>query len=310
MKLQYLALSCLLLVLAAYFFLGNSRGDLNTASLPDLELHAETPSPSVMTLPVLNEGSGFPIVSAQAVYAKDLDSRQVLYEKDSESLHLPASTAKMVTALVAMGYYPEDTVLEVDDFYVEGQKMGLVEGEKITVGDLLYGLLVYSANDAAEVLARNYPGGRDLFITSMNLKAKELGLEKSNFTNPAGLDGESQVTTARELVQIAESAMQDHRFAEIVGSKEKTITSVDGEYLHKLENTNELLEEVPGVLGVKTGWTESARENLVVYINRDDRRIVISLMGSQDRFGEAKEIIEWIFGNYEWLEVEVSNYSP
>jgi D-alanyl-D-alanine carboxypeptidase len=310
MRLQYLALSFSLLVLATLLFLANSKKNFSAASVPSIELHAETPAPSVVTLPILSEDSGFPIISAQSAYVRDLDSRQVLYEKDSDNPHLPASTAKMVTALVAMSYYPEDTVLTVGEFSVDGQKMGLQEGEEITVEDLLYGLLIYSANDAAEVLARNFPGGREFFITSMNSKVKDLGLEKTYFTNPAGLDGKGQVTTARELVQVAEYAMQNDRFAEIVGMKEKTVTSIDGGFLHELENTNELLGEVPGVLGVKTGWTASARENLVVYINRDGRRIMVALMGSQDRFGEAKELIGWIFENYQWLEVVIPAYSP
>lgn len=258
-------------------------------------------------LPALSEDATFPIVSAQAALVIDLDSGVTLYEKNPDAPLLPASTTKIVTSLVAMDYYPLDSVLTVRNAKVEGQKMGLFIGEKITVDNLLYGLLMFSANDAAEVLAANFPGGRDLFITTMNLKAQRLNLENSYFTNPTGLDKDAQVTTARDLIRIASYAMRNPHFAEIVSTKSTEVKSADERISHKLVNINELIGSVEGVLGVKTGWTEEARENLVTYIERDERRIMIALLGSQDRFGETKELIEWIFGNYEWKEVVVPN---
>jgi D-alanyl-D-alanine carboxypeptidase len=257
-------------------------------------------------LPVISEGTTFPLVSAQAALAIDLNSRTTLYEKNSKDKFLPASTTKIITALTAMDYYPPDLVLTVGKVKVEGQKMGLVEGEKITVLDLLYGLLIFSANDSAEVLAANFPGGRDLFVVAMNLKAKEYGLGDSYFTNPSGLDGNTQVTTAVDLAKISEAAMGDPTFAKIVGTKGLTVRSVDQAFSHKLTNINRLIGEVEGVLGVKTGWTEEARENLVTYLERDGKKIMIVVLGSQDRFGETKELINWIFANYEWKEVALS----
>ncbi len=255
-------------------------------------------------IPVLNSSDpSFPIISAEAALAVDLDSGMRLYEKNPDSSLLPASTTKIVTALVAMDYYPEGLVLTVGNVKVDGQRMGLVYGEEITVNNLLYGLLVFSGNDAAEVLAQNYPGGREGFITAMNLKAKELNLTDSYFTNPSGLDGNGLKTSARDLVRVSVVAMNNSRFAEIVGTKEKTVTSLDGKIVHHLANINQLLGKVAGVMGVKTGWTEDARENLVTYVARNNHRVMIALLGSQDRFGETKELIDWIFGNYDWKEV-------
>jgi D-alanyl-D-alanine carboxypeptidase (penicillin-binding protein 5/6) len=257
-------------------------------------------------LPVIAPDSTFPLLSAQAVLAMDLETGTMLYEKNSSSPFLPASTTKIVTALTAMDFYPPDLVLEVGKVSVEGQKMRLVEGEKLRVIDLLYGLLIFSANDAAEVLAANFPGGRDFFVTSMNLQAKKYGLNNSYFTNPSGLDGPLQVTTATDLARISEIAMLNPTFAKIVGTKQVTLTSVDGKNSHPLTNINELIGNVDGVLGVKTGWTEEARENLVTYLERDGKKIMIVVLGSQDRFGETKELIDWIFANYEWKEVSFS----
>jgi D-alanyl-D-alanine carboxypeptidase len=254
-------------------------------------------------LPVLAKDATFPILSAQAVLVIDADSEIPLFEKNAESPVLPASTTKIVTALVALDSYPLNQVLTVGNIKVEGQKMRLFKGEKITVENLLYGLLVYSANDAAEVLAENFSGGREAFINAMNEKAGELHLENTKFYNPSGLDGNGHVTTAKDLIRVSEVAMRNPVFAQIVSTKEKVVKSEDQKIAHYLTNINELLGKVPGVLGIKTGWTENARENLVTYLERDNHKIYIAVLGSQDRFGETKELIDWIFAHYTWEEV-------
>src|SRR4030043_933566 len=260
--------------------------------------------------PILKENTNtFPIVSAQAALAIDLSSMTPLYEKNPDLTLLPASTTKIVTALVAMDYFQDNNILKVDGFKTDGQKVGLVEGEEITAGNLLDALLIFSANDAAETLAQNYPGGVERFVAAMNEKVKEYNLTNTYFDNPVGFDGSNHYSTARDLIRIAVIAMRNPHFAQRVNQKEKIITSVDGKIIHKIVSTNKLLGTVEGVSGVKTGWTENARENLVTYIERGDKKVMIALLGSQDRFGETKEIINWIFSNYEWKEVKFS-YSP
>ena len=258
-------------------------------------------------VPVISKDATFPIFSAQGVLAVDLPSGVTLFEKDADKALLPASTTKIVTALVAMDAFNKDDVIEIGNIAIEGQKMGLKKGEKIKVSDLLYGLLVYSANDAAEALTQNYSGGKEGFVLAMNNFAKSLHLENTNFTNPSGLDGGRNhiVSTARDLIRVSTYAMKNSEFAKIVATKEITVKSIDGKIAHRLVNVNELLGKVPGVLGVKTGWTENARENLVTYIERDDHKVMIAVLGSQDRFGETKELITWIFANYSWQEVKL-----
>ncbi len=297
MKLLYLSLLSFVFVASVALVLSVPKTNYDTET---------TVSPAAFApLPVISKEATFPIISAQAALAIDMDSQVSLYEKRADSPFLPASTTKIITALVAMEYYPLNLVIKVPEFSVEGQKMGLIAGEEIEVEDLLYGLLVYSANDAAEVLALNFPRGRELFIVAMNLKAKELGLAHSKFSNPAGLDdGDGHVTTAKDLIRVSEIAMKNPLFAKIVGTKEKTVTSTNGRIVHRLKNLNELLGSVDGVMGVKTGWTENARENLVTYIERDGHKIMIALLGSQDRFGETRELIDWIFASYDWQEVK------
>ena len=255
-------------------------------------------------LPLLTEHSPFPVISGEGALAVDLSSGVSLYEKNPDAKLLPASTTKIVTALVALDTYSLDTVIKVGHIKIDGQKMGLASGEEMRMEDLLYGLLVFSANDAAEALAEGYPGGRAAFVEAMNRKATELSMKNTSFYNPSGLDGNGHVTTARDLIRVSEVAMRNPEFAKIVGTEKITVGDVSGKKLHHLANINELLGKVPGVLGVKTGWTENARENLVTYIEREDRKVMIAVLGSQDRFGETKELIDWIFENYKWEEVK------
>lgn len=264
----------------------------------------------VSPVPEIISRDNFPEFSAQGVVALDVRSGISLYEKEADKKLLPASTTKIMTALVVIENYNLSSVITIPRVSVIGQKMGLVQGENITVNNLLYGLLVYSANDAAEALAASYGGGRQAFIDKMNEKALELHLENTHFSNPTGLEEENHYSSARDMVRLAEIAMQNKKFAQVVGTKEITVKSVNGNMVYNLKNINELLGTVPGVIGVKTGWTENARENLVTYVTRDGHDVIIALLGSQDRFGETRKLIEWIYSDYLWKELDPNSYSP
>jgi len=256
-------------------------------------------------VPILKFGNEIPLYSAQGAMAIDLDSRVILFQKEPDLSLLPASTTKIMTALVAMDYFDENSPLLVNGISVEGRKMGLYSGEELRFDDLLNAMLIYSANDAAEVIADNYPGGREAFIAAMNQKALKLGLVNTSFSNPAGLDAFDNVSTAKDMIKLTEIALRNKHFSEIVGTQEKLLTDSSGTMNYRLTNTNELLGKVNGVLGVKTGWTEGARENLITYVERDNRRILIAILGSQDRFGETENLIEWIFESYDWRSPQV-----
>lgn len=299
-------MNLLYLALISFIFISTTAISINKKSTPT-EIERAKPilgSTMYSDLPVLKRNyNTFPVVSAQSVMVVDMNSGVTLYEKDPQRGLLPASTTKIVTALVALDEYHLEDVVTVPYYSIIGQRMGLSWGEKITVHNLLKGLLIYSANDAAEVLSLIHPGGRDEYIRLMTQKVVELGLVNTQFSNPAGLDSADQYSTVKDLITVSKVAMRNPVFAEIVGTKELTVTSIDGEIKHRLLNTNELLGVVEGVKGVKTGWTEIARENLVTYIERDNRKIMIAVLGSQDRFGETTELIDWIFDNYQWNKV-------
>jgi D-alanyl-D-alanine carboxypeptidase len=302
---KYLKDRIFFVVMLAFVFVASLAISFGQKEMPKANTFFNFDQGNLPPIPTLINPESYPVLSAQAALAIDIDSGITLYEKNPDLKLLPASTTKIITAMVAIDYYPLDKVLTVGDIGVVGQKMNLVKGEQLKVADLLYGLLVYSANDAAEALAQNYLGGRDGFIRAMNAKAQELHMTNTHFTNPTGLDGGAHYSTARDLIRASYVAVQNDTFAEIVKTKEKTIVSVDGKVKHQLANINKLLETVDGVVGIKTGWTEEARENLVSYVNRDNHRIMFALLGSQDRFGETKELINWIFVNFEWKEVSI-----
>lgn len=275
------------------------------ASVLGFSLQQEAKEPKTETVvtnspSIVDKGIEPPALSAQAAYAVDVESGKVLFSKNIKEPLLPASTTKIMTALVSLSHYNLDDTLTVDIGGVEGHKMGLKNGEKMAVRDLLYGLLVSSGNDAAEVLAANYPGGRENFVSAMNRLADDIGLEDSNFRNPVGFDEYLHFSTAKDLVKAAIYAIKNPVFSEIVSTRETKVMSVDGKIVHKLDNINELLGKVPGVIGVKTGWTVNAGEALVTLIERGGHKVMLSVLSSDDRFGETEKLINWIYSNYEW----------
>lgn len=262
---------------------------------------------SLSPLPLKVDDSNFtPELSAVSAIVVDTKSGVVVFEKAPDLIVPPASTTKMITALVALESMNLSDVVEVSSVDVEPQIMKLVRGERITLENLLFGVLVWSANDAAEVVAQSLPGGRTEFISLMNKRAKEMGMLNTNFVNPSGLPDPEHFSTARDLARFATHAMQNSSFAGFVATPEVTVSSYDGRIVHKLVNLNELLGKVPGVLGVKTGWLDDTGGALVSYVNRDGRTIVVVVLDSWDRFGDSERLIEWAYANYSWKDPQLT----
>lgn len=241
-------------------------------------------------------------VSATSVVVQDALSGVYLFKRMSTLALPPASITKVLSALVVLDAMGLDDVVTVEEIKNKGQTIGLVPGERITVENLLYGMLIQSGNDAGYALAAAYPEGLDAFIRAMNKKAQDLHLSMSHFTNPVGYDDPSHYMTAEDLARLADVALQNKVLAKMVGIPQITISDVTHTYFHKLSNVNQLLGRIPGVAGIKTGWTEEAGENLVTLIERNGRRIIIVVLHSKDRFGDTIRLIDWVFGNYEWQD--------
>lgn len=252
-----------------------------------------------------------PLLTAQGTYVSDIASGATLYEKNPDERLFPASTTKIMTALVALDEYDLDEIVTVKSSPPEGQKMNLFVGETISVENLLYGILVHSANDGALALADHDPGGVSGFVEKMNQKAVELGLTSTHFENPIGLDDLNQYTTVKELAKLSMVAIKNPLIVKIVSVPQITVSDSTYSYFHSLKNVNELLGKVPGVSGFKTGQTELAGQALVTTVQRGEHKILIVILKSADRFGETEQVINWVFGNFVWKEAsELPIYSP
>lgn len=277
----------------------------NLDQLSSQSLHAafqveEIPSPfpkPVRTLQSVNA----PEISARSAIIIDAKGGDVLFEKDPDIRHLPASTTKLMTAIVALERCSPDTPVIVSQVQKEGTQMGLAPGDLITAGNLLYGLLMTSGNDAAYALAYACSDSYDKFIDFMNQKAKELGMNNSHFVNPAGFDDDLQYSCARDLAKLAKVASANPLISKIVATKSTVVTDIGGNKTYYLANINKLLGEVPGLEGVKTGQTEGSLEILLTKTTREGNMIIAAVLGSHDRFGESKALIEWTFANHEWI---------
>lgn len=240
-----------------------------------------------------------PYTSAKSVFIADINTGVVLYAKNPNQRLKPASLTKIMTALVAMDHYDDGSILHVINGASSlGSSAELKAGDELLFDDVLFALLVPSGNDAAVTLAENYPGGYYNFVDQMNRKALSLGLVNSHFANVSGVESPNHYTSAYDIAQVALSALKRSLFRNVVSTRKITLKSLDG-HIYPLETTNTLLGKA-GVLGIKTGWTPQAGECLVTYVDRQGHQIITSVLGSDDRFGESKRLIEWVYSNYTW----------
>lgn len=221
------------------------------------------------------------------------NSRVTVASKNSELRLLPASTAKIMTALVALEQYSLADILTAHDLYrVPGSKMGLTEGEKMKVDNLLYGLLLPSGNDAAYVLAQSYPGGVSGFVAKMNEKARVLHLENTNFIDPAGYE-DGNIASASDLARLGAAAVESQVLRKIVTTPRATVYDVSLSQSHTLSNLNQLLE-ISGVIGIKTGFTDEAGGVLVTAYTSEGGTYILVVMRSTDRFADTRVLLDTI----------------
>ncbi len=237
-----------------------------------------------------------PELTAKSVLVYDLTDKIVLFEKNPKQKLPMASLTKIMTAIIALENPKKDDKYKVFKECIVGESMmGLDEKEVLTLEELLYGLILRSGNDAAEVLAANYEGGRTAFIKAMNDKAKALGLKDTNFTNPSGLEGDgNQYTTVYDLLIITNYALKNFpTFTKVCSTFTVTL---DKNLRHKeyvLENETNLLTTYPGVKGVKIGYTNEAGLCLITYLDYEEHKIIAIILNSENRRSEMKELLDY-----------------
>lgn len=236
-----------------------------------------------------------PQVFAQAACVIDAQTGRILYEKNANERRAVASTQKLLTALLVSerGSLEENVEVERTDGRVEPTKVGIKSGVEYERGQLLRALLVKSGNDVARCLARDHSGGQDAFRGAMNARARRLGMANSHFINAHGLTEEGQFSTARDMAKLAFVAYRDGAIREATATRAFSF-SHNG-WKQELRNTNRLLQRLPFVNGMKTGFTNAAGRCLICSAAYEEREAIAVVLGSDSKhiWDDAEALIRW-----------------
>lgn len=242
-------------------------------------------------------------VNANSAILVDYDTGAILHRKDAHKRQPVASTVKIMTALMALKYTKLTDVFTVSESAakVGENSMILTAGEKLTLEELLYGMMLVSGNDAAVAIAQNIAGDEDKFVEMMNRTAQDLGLKDTRFVNASGLDDDykTQYSTAYDMAVIAHYLWENYpKIREITSTYHKYIEDTDDHKDFELYNDTNLLTTYPGVRGIKPGFTWESGLCLVTYAENGGKKLIGIILGSGDRRGEMKELLDFGFAQY------------
>ena len=257
-------------------------------------------------LEVSSDINNEPTINSRAAIIYDRTSGSILYGKNENTKRKMASTTKIMTAIIVLENSKLDDVVTVSSKSggTGGSRLGLKTNDKISVRDLLYGLMLCSGNDAAVALAEHVGGDLAGFATLMNKKCDSLGLTSTHFVTPHGLDNDEHYTTAYELAIITNYALKNQTFCNYVGTKNYTVF-INGKPKN-LSNTNELLGNLNGVYGVKTGFTNGANRCLVTSAKRGNMDLICIVLGAdtkKDRTRDSINLIEYAYKNFQMINI-------
>lgn len=240
-------------------------------------------------------------VSAECAVLIESSTGDIIYEKNANNRHLIASTTKIMTALVALENYDISQTVKVSEkaVGVEGSSIYLSKNEELLMEDLLYALMLESANDAAAAIAIATAGSIDGFADLMNSKVKTLGLENTNFTNPHGLDNENHYSTAYDLAILTCNALQNETFRTIVSTYKKAIPLQSDNGTRILMNHNRLIKTYEGAIGVKTGFTKKSGRCLVSAADRDGVMLIAVTLNAPNDWNDHRQMLDYGFAKYE-----------
>ncbi len=234
-------------------------------------------------------------IPAHGVLLKDLNTGRTLYEFGASKRLSPASLTKIMSALVILEYGNLDDQVVVSSRAARAHKirLGLKAGQVFRLEDLLKAMLIVSANDACLAAVEHVGGDEEQFVLLMNAKARALGLTDTHFNNGCGFDAPDHYSTAEDLAKLSEIALQHPVFKQLVRMEREIIIPVNGNRPYLLRNTNRLLGTVPGVEGVKTGFTSKAGRCLVAKVSQDGRDLLLVLLNAKRRWTTALSLIRF-----------------
>jgi D-alanyl-D-alanine carboxypeptidase (penicillin-binding protein 5/6) len=319
MRLKVVLITIILGVLAgeSVFFVFTYPLNINSEYLGANPAQDQTANPPVQAqqafLLPLSESDSSPVrdfsisepqVDAKAVILYDASSNNILFSKNAEKRLPIASITKLMTAIVILDNLSLEDVYTVrpEDINAAGLGADLYNGEKIKAGDLLEVMLVKSSNDAALTFAFNAKNRGTDIVAKMNEEAATLGMGNTHFADPAGLDDGATFSTAGDLVRLVRQVLNYPLILKILTSKSADVSSTDGTIVHHLINTDQLLRQIPSIIVGKTGFTDLALGTmaLAVKINQGKATLISVVLGSNDRFGETKKLIDWGKSAYFW----------
>lgn len=258
--------------------------------------------PPLVLLPGSEQG---PKVYAAAAVLIESKSGAILYAKNAEQRRAPASTTKIMTAIVALEKGDLSKIITVSPRAARtgGSTIYLKPGDRLSLKELLEGIMLRSGNDGSMAVAEGVAGSIENFIELMNLKAKEIGAIKTNFRNPHGLRAPSHYTTALDLALMARYGLANRLFANLVKQKTAVIEWEERRKSVEVKNTNRLLWYLEGADGVKTGTTNEAGHCLVASATRDQKQLIAVVLNSKDRWGDSQRLLEYGFQEFDILRI-------
>lgn len=297
MKIKILKKISIIILLIICLFLSISKA--NTEDKENININE--------ILQAVNAEVDMPKISSKIALIYDRASGEVLYEKNGYRKAKMASTTKIMTCLVVLENANLNDIVTVSKKAAGtgGSRLGLKTNDKISINDLLMGLMLESGNDAAIALAECIGGSVENFAKLMNTKAKKIGLKNTHFVVPHGLDNEEHYTTAFELAKITDYALKIEKFRNIVATREYNVT-ING-YNKAISNTNELLGNLDGVYGVKTGFTNGAGRCLVTSCKRGELDVITVVLGADTkkiRTTDSINLINYAYKNYKVVNIE------
>jgi len=248
------------------------------------------------------------IITAQSAVVVDIMSGKVLWQREPDAPASIASLTKLMTALVFLDTNPdfnqEIEIIPEDSQNIEGSRLYMSAGEKLTVGDLFYVSLIGSANNSTKALARSTGLSSDDFLGKMNSKAQQMGLLSTIFHDVTGLDPNNK-SSALDYSRLAAYAFRNSMIRDALNRTEYVFKTIDKEIRHRITNTNKLLNDNElSLVGAKTGYLDEAKYTFVSQFEIGDHQVIITLLGSltsSARFSETKSLINWVSDNYLWL---------
>ncbi len=237
-----------------------------------------------------------PYISAESAVVINAHTLEVYYEKDAFSQRSMASTTKIMTALLACESNKGESIVVAENFAAEGTSIGLKEGDKLYFQDLVYAMMLASGNDAARLTASFLSGSEEKFAEMMNEKAREIGMNSTNFVTASGLDADGHYTTAYDMALLGAAAVKNDSLREIMSCESYTVKFLSPEKQVTFYNHNKLLSQCEGVFGIKTGFTQKSGRCLVTACERDGVTFIAVTLKAPDDWNDHQKLYDYVFG--------------